>query len=260
MKQEWDESNFIEDKLTPISEAEGAYALREAWLKLFGEDPDVKTWAIIWAHTALETGRYGNGVGGEMHCYNFGNTKSRPNDGFHWTMYRCSEILNGKEVWFDPPHDQTKFKAFQTMEEGAAAHIKFLTKDRYVKALAALKRGNVTDYVLELKAAGYFTAGLNRYLRDVRLLTAEFLMRQQEFAAFIPNQPSLFKEEEKEEPEPVEAKPPITLAPVIVETPVPEPEVKKPTKISVGKTAGATGIVAIVAAIIAWLVQFFDKF
>lgn len=162
---------FLEDEVKQIGEGEATYSLREAWKTIYGTYPSNKSLALLWSQWALETGR-----GKAIHCYNFGNLKRSSDDSTDWTMFRCSEILNGKEVFFDPPHPQTHFRAYHTAIDGAADYILFLSKrKRYAKAWVQVQKGDAAAFSHELKVAGYYTANEARYTEMVVKLTTEFL-------------------------------------------------------------------------------------
>lgn len=162
--------HFVKDEVKKISEGEATYALREAWFRVYGQYPTTNSLALLWAQWALETGR-----GKAIHNYNFGNLKRGKDDPTDWTMFRCSEILNGREVFFDPPHPQTHFRAYPTAIDGALDYIKFLSKKtRYAKAWEAVKKGDPAEFSHELKVAGYYTANEARYTAIVVKLTEEF--------------------------------------------------------------------------------------
>lgn len=199
---EWNQNLFIQDRLTILSEGEAAYSLREAWKKIHNSYPSNATLACLWAQTALETGKFKL-----LHVYNWGNIKSRPDDGHYWTAYKCSEIINGKEIFFTPPHPQCNFRAYKTSTDGAEDYIKFLTKSRYAKSLTELKKGNVVTYTQELSKAGYFTASVSLYLKGMTRLVNEFNKKQTSLLSWKPQAPveipimddNIFTPEERKE-------------------------------------------------------------
>lgn len=159
---------LFEDKLTKLNELEAAQYLAEAWNSLYGEYPSTESLAVLWAKTALETGRWKS-----IHCYNWGNIKKSANE--NYCMFRCSEIIKGKEQWFDPPHPQTWFRAYETATEGALDYLRFLSQNkRYAKAWEAVHKGDPALFCHELKAGGYYTASESLYTHGVVSLTNEF--------------------------------------------------------------------------------------
>jgi len=178
-------SLYIPPEKLSITEAEGTYALREGWKKLYKKYPSDNSLAILWAQVVLETGRFKVG----FHNGNFGNIKKRwPNpkygitdDGHYFTMFRAGEVLNGRHQMFDPPHKQTHFRAYESIIDGAEDYIKFVSqKARYKKAWAELIKGDPKAYSHELKVAGYYTANEERYTNGVVRLFEEFLKRKEE--------------------------------------------------------------------------------
>lgn len=166
---------FVDAKDTPLTEKELAWHLNQAWKIVFNDYCTVKQLAILWAHVSLEVGR-----GKYIKNNNFGNIKKLKDQ--KYTSYRCNEVLlidgKRKAVWFEPYHVQTLFAAWDNATDGAAHYINFLTKPRYAKALKALKEEKVSEYVTELKAAGYFTADLSFYSKVLIKLYDEFLSKK----------------------------------------------------------------------------------
>jgi hypothetical protein len=172
---------YIPDKKTVLSEGEATYSLREAWKELFGNYPTDKTLAILFAHAALETGRFKL-----IHCYNYGNIKRNPNDGFYFTMYPAGEYEKGKYVPYNPPNLKCHFRAYKSAVDGAKEFISFLSKPRYVKARAQLISGNPEMYSHELSVAQYYTALESDYTPTVIKIFNEFLRRKDELLAWKP--------------------------------------------------------------------------
>lgn len=213
-----------EAKYTKLTEAEATYALREGWKLVFGDYPSLDALAVLWAQSALETGRWQY-----IWNYNFGNIKRH--DDHDWCMFRCSEILNGKNVWFDPPHAQTHFNSYASTVDGAKEYIEFVSKrTRYKEAWTHLVAGNPIKYCAALKKAGYFTADLIKYTNGVVRLTDEFKKKSAVLLAYVPPAP----------PEPVvvvEPTPEPIPEPVIQPEPTPEP-IPEPTPVEPVKPSG----------------------
>jgi hypothetical protein len=147
---------------------EAAVALRNGWKIFFGQYPEKKQLALLFAQSALETGRWKI-----MRNYNFGNIKKATGEKF--TMFRCNEIIKGKLLWFDPPHIQTMFRAYDSADIGAKEYIKFLaTRDRYIKAWHEVIVGDPVKYSYALADAGYYTANKELYTRGIIRLAEEF--------------------------------------------------------------------------------------
>jgi len=159
---------FVDDFLTPLTEEQAAAVLRSAFKNLTGNYPSLDSLAILWAQSALETGRWKS-----IHANNWGNIKKLPD--IRYTSFKCSELLDGKNQWFYPYHPQTFFAAWDTAEEGAEAYLNFLTKKkRYANAWKEVLNGNPIKYCACIKTAGYFTADLIQYTKGVVSLTEEF--------------------------------------------------------------------------------------
>lgn len=148
---------------TPIDPNELALALCRAYHAVLGTWPSRGSVLTLLAQSSLETGHWAACV-----CFNLGNVKSREGDGRSWTYFRCSEVelRDGRrvEVFYDPPSPTCRFRAFGTLDEGAADHLGFLARSsRYRKAWEAVLVGNPRGFVRELSRAGYFTASEQPY-------------------------------------------------------------------------------------------------
>lgn len=157
----------LQDQLTPITPPQLYGSLARAWLKAFNETPHRTSLLVLLAQWALETGR-----GRSMHCYNLGNVKSNQKSG-DWCFFRCNEIINGKEVWFDPDHPAACFRAFATLDDGALDYLNTL-HDRFKPAWPAVVAGDPQSFVHLLKINRYFTADEAQYTRSVVSLFSEF--------------------------------------------------------------------------------------
>jgi hypothetical protein len=251
----YEHEQYIPDKVKKLDEAQAAYALREAWKRVYGDYPSDRSLAVLWAKSALETGRWKF-----IHNYNFGNIKKKrktrysPDDGHFFTMFRCGEVINGRHIMFDPPHYQTHFRAYLTVEEGAEDYLRFVSqKKRYLKAWQKVIEGDPRGYSHELKVAGYYTASEARYTAGVVRLFDEFLRRKEELMSWVPEQdhdtdpapPPVMLEEPEEDIHDTDhdVEPP---APEI-----PEPPADPPRK----ALAGMAIAVAIIGSALMWLFQ-----
>jgi hypothetical protein len=163
-------ATLVKDGLTPLTAQEVAMAFKSAFGTVVGKDPSRDCLALLVAQSALETGRWKS-----IHCFNFGNVKASPDYAGKYCQFRCNEVINGKVEWFDPPHPQTNFRAFDTCEAGAIDHLRFLsTRPRYAKAWQVALTGMPLAFVEALKDAGYFTADAGPYARAVASLWKEY--------------------------------------------------------------------------------------
>lgn len=173
-------NQLMQAAITKLSESEATYALREGWYQVFNSYPSDEALAILWAQSALETGRWKS-----IWNYNFGNIKKTVDHDY--CMYHCSEIINGKNTFFDPPHPQTHFNSYSDAITGAKAYIEFVSqRPRYRLAWQELYRGNPIKYCVELKKGGYFTANLVAYTSGVVSLVNEFKNKKNELLSWKP--------------------------------------------------------------------------
>lgn len=164
---------YVQPIKTIVTEHDIITAIKQSYHSLFNSEISIYTLAILCAQIFLECGR-----GKICFNYNLGNIKQTKEH--VWTMYRCSEIINGKEKYFDPPHPQTHFNAYDSLPQAALEHLKFLNTDRYRLALNAANIGDLEEYVIELKKAGYFTASLAKYLKPMLSIYKEILEKYSE--------------------------------------------------------------------------------
>lgn len=160
---------------TPLSEKDATYFLKCAWKHIYGTEPSVKSLAILWAQTALESGRYRS-----LRNYNYGNIKKK-DDIEYYTSYECGEYLEGKYYKFFPYHPETFFAAWKDPLAGAIGYINFLSQRvRYRKAWIELQNGDPVKYCIGLKTGGYFTEPLESYTGKIVSLMREFILSHQE--------------------------------------------------------------------------------
>ena len=163
---------FIEDKLTTVEAKKMVITLYRAWGDFHGQPPHIESLACCLAQMALETGHMQL-----CHCWNVGNIKRKgEQDSCDWTMFRCGEIINGRQYMFDPPHRQTHFRAYSCLEEGMADYIRFLAfRERYKMAWLQVHLGNPDRMSRKLGEAGYYTADIDLYTKHVVSLYSRYL-------------------------------------------------------------------------------------
>jgi hypothetical protein len=196
--------NLVKTISTTLTKEHLVYMLSEGWKELYGSYPSNDSLALLWAQVVLETGL--------KSCYNWNLGNVKRNGNHDYCMYRCSEIINGKEQWFDPPHPQTHFNAYESDIAGAKEYIQFISqRKRYRQAWQAVLKGDPTAFSHALKVAGYYTADEGLYTRGIVKLTNQF----KKYMAAKPLQPAT-------------TKPPVEPVKTTVERPVVEPEPQLP--------------------------------
>jgi len=111
---------IVEVRLTPLTRLEATAALFDAYRRVTGNPPSTRVLALLLAQSAFETGRWQ-----KIHNFNFGNAKADPSYPLV-TQFRCSEVEQGVEVFFDPPDPHCNFRAYTSASDGAVDHIKVL--------------------------------------------------------------------------------------------------------------------------------------
>lgn len=172
-----DHPNCVPLQHTNVTEPEVYNALKKAWKELFNIEPSQKTLCILLSQWALETGR-----GSFCRNYNLGNVKRPKNYDGYFTMFPdTGEIIDGKEIIFQPPHPQTHFKAFPSLKDGCIDYIKFLNGKRYKEGFEELVNGDVVAYTIAIHKAGYFTASLIRYTTTMSKVYEEYIKKANYF-------------------------------------------------------------------------------
>ena len=182
---------WLADQRTVLTAPEVLRAIARVLTDVEGREPAPITVAIHGAQSAGESGRWKS-----CHWFNLDNTKAGLTWEGHYTCYKCNEQVAPKDWRFflpegelvggfgtalrHPPlpvpdgHPQTRFRAFQSLEEGAREHVLF-EKRRYPEAYQAASYGDVRGFVLGLKSRGFFTADFEPYYKMVASITREYL-------------------------------------------------------------------------------------
>jgi hypothetical protein len=172
----------LTDSLTLLNKPDLAKAMYHAWNELFGDYPKKESLWVLLAQIQLETGmKY-------CHNWNLGNCKSVEGDGHDYQFYGCGEELpsgvaqhavassplvaikrvytaNGQQmasVWIEPDHPWCRFRAFESLELGAADHLVLMSK-RFSKAWPAVVQGSPAVFAHLLKLQHYYTAPEEQY-------------------------------------------------------------------------------------------------
>jgi hypothetical protein len=158
------EKETTKTALEPIVAIEALYASME--------DVSPESLCCLVAQSAFETARWA-----KIYNYNFGNIKA-PDTRPHMYLKGASEIINGKEIFPQPPDPQCRFAAYPDVFQGAKALVTFLSVDttpdngkpnRYAAAWSECLAGDLAGFVHELSRAGYFTADVGVYLRGCQI-------------------------------------------------------------------------------------------
>lgn len=176
------------------------YALGNAWVQLFDEQPKSPSLCCLLSQWALETG-----WGKSCWCWNIGNFKSYDGDNRNYTYYKCDERFdkataarylanagiradgsglpnvahesdnsdNTVSLWFWPDHPVSRFRAYKTIQEGSKDYVESLF-NRFSKAWPAILHGDPTNFIHQLKVQGYFTADEATYTKTTVSLFKTF--------------------------------------------------------------------------------------
>lgn len=182
---------LVPTRRTKIDFATYADALRDAH-----PGASLEMVAVLWSQYMIETG------GKACWNWNIGNVKKVTGDGYDWhhlngvwevvTQDRAAELIakgeatystnpshlksaapGRKVVIFQPPHPETRFRAYASLDVAMRKHVLFLQR-RYGDGWQAAERGDVHGFAHALKRRGYYTAsaesyaaGMMRHFREV---------------------------------------------------------------------------------------------
>lgn len=141
---------------TPVGVPELAAALSTAWRAELGNEPTRGALLVLLAQWSLETGG-----GAKCIQWNLGNAKSFAGDGYDWTEFPTTEVVNGAVV-----HITARFRAFASLAAGAADYLKLLTR-RFASAWPSVVAGDVDGFARALHVAHYYTAPVDDYARGM---------------------------------------------------------------------------------------------
>ncbi len=175
---------------TAVTMADYVRAVVRSWPRVGEGDPLEQSVAVLFAQYMVETG------GQACWNWNIGNAKHFPGDGFDYHCLRgvwegvspaeAARIIASGEaiadpsvnhatavgahrvsVIFEPPHRQTWFRAFPSLDTAMGEHLQLLAK-RYAPAWSWVLQGDVPGFANALKARGYFTADPKAYAAGMR--------------------------------------------------------------------------------------------
>lgn len=172
--EDWDQTKYLPPQTNSLPELDIVKSLKSAWVTVLKTEPSINSLAVLFAQITLECGV------NLKYCknYNCGNIKSIPNDSRCWTSFRCSEVFNGKEQFFDPPNPICNFRAFKAPDEGFIDYIQFLAQRKnYAKAWQEVINGNPEAYAIELHNAHYYTAEVLIYTKGVVSIFDQFIKK-----------------------------------------------------------------------------------
>lgn len=189
--------------ITPATAEQAWGALGRAHALTRGSPPTRETLASLTAQWALETG-----WGKQMRCHNIGNVKATDRWDGDYSYFATSERLSaaaarsaleragqrtdgsgpdvavpdwsesaGKvRVLFYPSHRACKFRAFGSLNEGAASQVRTLVTS-FPTTLPDLDSGNPDAWARALHRARYYTADPDAYAAALAQIHADLMRR-----------------------------------------------------------------------------------
>jgi len=153
----------------------------KAWREIYGQLPDKKSIAVIYAQWSGETGQ-------GMSCWNFniGNVKAADVNGSiieYCVLNNVWEIIGGKKVILPPENPGSWFRSFPTLDDGVRHHFSFL-RSKYKIAWSAVEAGDPVEFSKKLREKGYYTASLESYVKSMNWFFDQF-MKSNYFEEFL---------------------------------------------------------------------------
>ena len=189
----------LDATLTKVDASMVARSLTKAFGDLSDTAPKRESIALLLAQSALETGHWKS-----CHAYNLGNAKASAKWEGDYCFYTADEIVNEAQaalalaeraprtdgqpghnvvvtrlksglvqVTLFPDHSWCRFRAFTTLDAGAADYLGLLQR-RFARAWPAVLAGNPEAFIRTLHEVGYFTASVERYLPPVLQLFKQY--------------------------------------------------------------------------------------
>jgi hypothetical protein len=172
------EQEELPNVMTPMTADEVAKALAAAFKRLTGKLPSVKILSLLLGQWALESAN-----GKAIHNFNYTNIKRNSGDPFY-QYFRCSEIVDGVEQFFDPPSPVCAFAAYKSATDGAEAYIRILKKRP--NWWNGLLTGDIEQFNAGLSTAPkFYTANPTLYLNVLSDRVAHYLPQAQKYGATL---------------------------------------------------------------------------
>lgn len=187
-------ASYIPPVRTPVSPVDVSRAYRHALSVITGVNPKPEAVAVLHAQCALETGhmkscwnfgvgnvKAGNKYEGLFTCIRLNERMPQPDGSLAYEWYRpegkekADGSIDGQVYTVPDGHPQTRMRAFRNLGDGVRDKIRFLNEPNWRPALAHALTGNAGAYVKAIKALGYFTSDVEKYMRAVVSLTAKLL-------------------------------------------------------------------------------------
>lgn len=152
-------SNRVERVRTPVSSAQMAQAVINAWRQKFGSVPSKEQVAMVLAQNDLETGHRKS-----MWNYNVGNITTKANGNFDY----FDDLTTNEQVspgnW---KKMKLKYRAYPNLDEGVKDYLNFLSTGRYTQAWKHILNPDPVSFSKALKSAGYYTADEAPYTKNL---------------------------------------------------------------------------------------------
>lgn len=160
-------SRRVEPVRTPRTPEELVDILAHAHTVALGEAPNENRLRLAWSQTMLENGR-----GKAIWCGNIGNISCNPQRYLdsYYVFVTEERVKRNPDVF---KKVEMCFRAHASVAAGAEDYWRRMSRE-FAAALPFFDRGDVAGACAELSTLNYFTARIEPYEREVRLIQREF--------------------------------------------------------------------------------------
>jgi hypothetical protein len=183
-------ATHVETKQTPIAGPDVRDLFREVLSAANKGAVSERAVTLLTAQSALETGHWKH-----LYNWNFANLKAgEDTSGFYMNLRNVREVIDGSEKWFSPEgeiddrdgvlvgeeypvppgHPQTRFRAYQSAQEGAMALVARLMSKYPNSWHALLNDSDAEKYARALKSEKYYTASEKAYATALEKLVLQY--------------------------------------------------------------------------------------
>lgn len=175
---------------TPVAVPDLVKSFIKYWQQTYNVLPKKESVITMVAQFCHESGS-----GSHVYNYNLCNIKAKNNTNAvveYMALKGVWEIVDGKRVEVPASDPSSWFRSFPTLDAGAEFYCNFLrNSNRYKLSWQQVEAGNPTQFVHELRQAGYFTDFEDKYAKGVMNYYNKYMSDANVQAVFDSMQPKV---------------------------------------------------------------------